>query len=268
MHYFKKYKWLLLGYLLLCGIFYYYQHLFFFQPRRLDVNHMLTFPVRIKFSEAKIPFDSATVIDVVKFEPDSGKSKGVVLFFHGNRHNVELYSTYAPYFTRNGYECWMPDYPGYGRSTGEMSVDALQQIAIQLYKMARARYQPGQIVVYGKSLGTGVAGYLAAKRDCRALVLETPYYSLDNLAGQYAFMLPVGYLMRYHLPLHQYLLEVTAPVTVVHGTRDELIPLSQAAMLANMLKPTDKMYIVPNAMHNNLPAFGTYHRAVDSLLAR
>jgi pimeloyl-ACP methyl ester carboxylesterase len=268
MVYIKKYKWLLLAYLLLCGMFYYYQHLFFFQPRRLDVNHMLTFPVRIKFSEAKIPFDSATVIDVVKFEPDSGKPKGVVLFFHGNRYNVEHYSTYAPYFTKNGYECWMPDYPGYGRSTGEMSVEALQQIAIQLYKMARVRYEPGQLVVYGKSLGTGIASYLAAKRDCKALILETPYYNLENLAGQYAFMLPVGYLMRYNLPLHQYLQDVIAPATVLHGTRDELISLTQAVMLANMLKANDKIYIVENAVHNNLPAFGIYHQVVDSVLTR
>ncbi len=265
---FKSLRWILVIYGLLCAMFWSYQHLFFFQPKALDINHVFTFPVRTKFTEAKIPFDSSTVIDVVKFLPDDTTTNGVVLFFHGNRYNVEHYSTYAPYFIKHGYECWMPDYPGYGRSTGEINIEGLKQLSVQLYKMARAKYQPNQIVVYGKSMGTGVAAYLASIRDCRHLILETPYYDLASLSKNYFFFLPIKWLIRYNLETNEYFKQVTAPITVMHGTDDELIPLPNAVRLLSSMKPTDAFYVVPGGHHNTLPEYKLYHSVVDSVMSR
>lgn len=265
----KALRWFILIYLLLCGAFYTYQHLLFFQPKALDANHVLSFPFKARFKEAKIPFDSATVIDVVKFLPsDDIPPKGVVLFFHGNRYNIEHYSTYAPYFTKQGYECWMPDYPGYGRSTGEISIEGLKELSEQLYKMARANYQPSQIVLYGKSMGTGIAAHLASVRDCRHLILETPYRNLKALAEHYAFFLPVGWLMKYKLNTDEYCKNIAAPITVVHGSDDELIPLSNAAGLLQQMKPSDVFYTIPGGRHNTLPGFELYHHVVDSVMMR
>ena len=186
---YKPIRWILLIYGLICGLFYTYQKHFFFRPKALDDQHKYQFVEGVPYTETKLPFDSATVIDVIRFLPKDS-IKGVVLFFHGNRSNVEHYSRYAPYFTRKGYECWMPDYPGFGRSTGELDIDILQKLSIQLYKMARAKYSPSQVVIYGKSLGTGIAAYLASERDCRHLLLETPYYSLASVAANYLFFAP------------------------------------------------------------------------------
>jgi pimeloyl-ACP methyl ester carboxylesterase len=261
----KKFlKYALLVYLVLCGLFYFYQHLFYFQPKKLDVKHALTFPVRIRFQEAKIKFDSATEIDLVKFLPNTPKPQGVVLFFHGNRYNVEHYSTYAPYFTRRGYECWMPDYPGYGRSTGETSIAALKELSIQLYKMANARYASDSILIYGKSLGSGVGAYLASKRDCKVLMLETPYESISNLTSEYLFMLPVKWLLHDDLETGSYLGMVAAPIVAWHGDKDELIPLSQAIRLTKVMKPSDKFMVIPGADHNGIPASASYHQSLDS----
>lgn len=265
---FKALRLIVLLYGLLCGLFWAYQHLFFFQPKSLAVNHVLTFPAHTKFVEAKIPFDSATNIDVVKFLPADSLPKGVVLFFHGNRFNVEHYSQYAPYFTKNGYECWMPDYPGYGRSTGELSIKGLEELAQQLYKMARAKYPAAQIVIYGKSLGTGIASYLASARDCKEVVLETPYYSLASIAEGYLFFLPVKWLTRYNLESNIYFSKIKAPITVIHGSSDEIISLANASSLLQFMKPTDAFYIIENGHHNTLPNFELYHHVVDSILAK
>jgi pimeloyl-ACP methyl ester carboxylesterase len=259
-------KYIVLLYIVLCGVFYSYQHLLYFQPKKLDINHALSFPMRIRFKEAKIPFDANTVIDVVKFEPDIDTPKGVVLFFHGNRYNVEHYSTYAPYFTKLGYECWMPDYPGYGRSTGEINVKILKEIALQLHKMARAKYASDSIFIYGKSLGSGIAAYLASKRDCKLLMLETPYYSMSALTAEYLFMLPVKWLLREDIATHEYLPQVTAPVIVWHGTQDELIPITQASKLIPLMKPADKFYVIPGANHNSIPASPLFNNSIDSAL--
>lgn len=265
----KKFlKYALLVYLVLCGLFYFYQHLFYFQPKKLDINHALTFPVRIRFQEAKIKFDAATEIDVVKFLPNTSRPKGVVLFFHGNRYNVEHYSTYAPYFTSRGYECWMPDYPGYGRSTGETSIPLLKDLSIQLYKMANARYASDSIVIYGKSLGSGVGAFLASKRDCKMLMLETPYESISSLTSQYLFMLPIKWLLHDDLETGNYLSMISAPVLIWHGDKDELIPLSEAARLTRSIKPSDKFLVVPNADHNGIPGSGIYHQSLDAALGK
>lgn len=266
----KFLRYIILAYLLVCGLFYAYQHLLYFQPKALNANHIFTFPVRLKFSTAQIPFDANTQIDVVKFkaDPQYSKPKGVVLFFHGNRFNVEHYSTYAPYFTKHGYEIWMPDYPGYGRSKGEIEMSILDDLAIQLYQMARAQFAPGQIVLYGKSLGTGVASFLASKRDCRHLILETPYYSLSSLTQAYAYFLPIPNLIRFNLKTGAYFKEIKAPITVLAAAKDELIPLSNSLRLLPDMKIGDAFYMVDNARHNGLPKQQLYHDILDSVLQR
>ena len=258
---------MVLCYALLCALFYNFQEKFFFQPKTLGLQHVFDFPAGMKYLTANIPFDSATVIDVIKFQPDSIKPKGVVLFFHGNRYNVEHYSNYAPYFTAMGYEVWMPDYPGYGRSKGLLTVEILKDITTQLYKMARAKYPASQITVYGKSLGTGLAAYLASVRDCKQVILETPYFSLSSIAKRFAFFLPVKWLMRFEINTNDYVEKISVPITMLHGTADELIPFDNAIRLLNYAKPTDAFYVVKNGTHNTLPKFPLYHHVIDSVLA-
>jgi len=248
-------------------LYYTYQQHFYFQPKVLGVHDAYRFAPGMKYTQSKLPFDKSTVIDVVKFLP-ADTPKGVVLFFHGNRFNVEYYSRYAPYFTKHGYECWMPDYPGFGRSTGEMNIDLLEQLSVQLYKMARANYEPAQVIIYGKSMGTGIAAYLASVRDCRHLILETPYYSLSSLTGSYLFFLPVRQLIKYNIDTYKYFGEVTAPITVLHGDKDELIPLRNAAGLLSHMKQKDAFYVVPGGHHNTLPLYPLYHRVVDSIMRK
>jgi pimeloyl-ACP methyl ester carboxylesterase len=262
----KSLRWIILIYGVLCGLFYTYQQYFYFKPKTLDAHDAYSFKDRLKYNEVSLPFDSATIIDIIKFLPEDSVSKGVVLFFHGNRFNVEHYSSYAPYFTKHGYECWMPDYPGYGRSTGEMNIDILQKLSIQLYKMARVNYRPDQIIIYGKSLGTGIAAYLASMRDCRALILETPYHSLSSLTGNYLFFMPVHLLIKYNIDTYKHFQNITAPITAMHGDKDELIPLSNALGLLNDMKPSDAFYIIPGGTHNTLPMFNVYTHVVDSVL--
>ena len=261
----KPIRWILIIYGLIAALFYSYQKHFFFQPKQLDKDHKYKFVEGVPYTETRLPFDSSTIIDVIRFLP-ADTVKGIVLFFHGNRSNVEHYSRYAPYFTAHGYECWMPDYPGYGRSTGKMDVEVLQKLSIQLYKMARVNYKPSQIVIYGKSLGTGIAAYLASQRDCRHLVLESPYFNLASVAANYLFFLPVHRLVKYNLDTYRYFDDVTAPITIVHGDKDALIPLTNSASLISHMKTSDAFYIIRNGTHNNLPSFIKYKEILDSVM--
>ena len=81
-----------------------------------------------------------------------------------------------------------------------------------------SRWKPLQIVLYGQGFGTGIAAQLASIRDCRRLILERPYYSMTSVFRRYLFLYPVGgRFLHYHLPEHEYLQKVTAPVTVIRG---------------------------------------------------
>ncbi len=113
-------------------------------------------------------------LNIVQFTTNSNK-KGIVLYFHGNRQNIERYGKFAPAFTKNGYEVWMMDYPGFGKTTGKRTEQVMYDDAFLVYKTAIKETLPQNIIIYGKSLGTGIAANLALKYKCQQLILDTPY---------------------------------------------------------------------------------------------
>jgi pimeloyl-ACP methyl ester carboxylesterase len=223
-------------------------------------------------TELNIPYDKDTKLNVVEFQaadrPADSLARGVVLYFHGNRGNIEHYNAAALDFTRHGYECWIWDYPGYGKSTGELSEQKLYDCAMALYKLARSRWPPSKIILYGRSIGTGIAAELADVRDCRRLILESPYYSLESLAFRRLPVYPWGRMLHYHFPTYLHLLHVTAPVVIFHGTADETIPYSNALRLKPLLKPGDAFLPIEGAGHHDMHDFPEFREKLDSVLDR
>ena len=159
----------------------------------------------------------------------------------------------------------MIDYPGFGKSTGDRTEQILYDDAMQLYKMARAGFSKDSIIIYGKSIGTGIAAQLASVRDCKRLILETPYYSIGALMQQFAFMYPVSWITNYHIPTYQYFENITAPITIFHGARDEVIFYKNANRLKK-IKPAAELIAIEKGKHNNLNDFPIFHQKLDSIL--
>ncbi|MBS1744328.1 MAG: alpha/beta fold hydrolase [Bacteroidetes bacterium] len=243
---------------------YYLQTRFLFHPTKLAADH--TFNIKVPFKEFLIPVNKTDTISVVKFIPADSIPKGVVIYFHGNMHNVEFYAPFAQQFTKHGYEVWMPDYPGFGKSTGELSEKKLYDVAWQVQRLALSNYTGSNVIIYGKSLGTGVAAYAATVATCRALVLETPYYSITDLFNHYAWMYPVSLMVKYTIPTHTFLEDVKAPVTIFHGTDDNVIPYSCAEKLKGNSKKGDLFITIPGGSHRDIAAHAEYIHAMDSLL--
>jgi uncharacterized protein len=255
--------WMIAIYIFLMAGFYFSQHLFFFHPTALPADYQFQFAQ--KFKEQPIQPDENTVTDIVQFLPDDS-AKGVVLYFHGNRDNIERYAPYSKIFTSQGYECWMIDYPGFGRSTGKLTTESMKLQAMQFYLLARSKFKREQVIIYGKSMGTGPACYLASTRDCRLLLLETPYYSLSSLASRFAPFLPVSWLINVDFKNGEYLQNVTAPVIAFHGTEDATIPIDNAERLKQVLKKGDRFISIEGGKHNGLTESTEYKQVVDSLL--
>lgn len=263
----KFFRWLKIivaVYCIIGIIFYYLQEKLLFHPIPLPENRAWQFAQ--PFIEANIRVDDETNFNIVQFTVPDSLRKGIVLYFHGNRENVNHYAGVAVNFTRNHYEVWMPDYPGYGKSTGVLTEQLMYDEALQAYKLARTKYLPQQIVIYGRSLGTGIAAHLAAERDTKRLILETPYYSMGSMVNRFFWMYPVARLLHYKLPTWQYLQKVTAPVNIFHGTADGVITYSQAARLKKILKPGDEFITIPGGSHNDLNTFPLMQKKLDSLM--
>jgi uncharacterized protein len=143
----------------------------------LAPDFTFTFPGR--FEEIALPSDDA-VISALYFNADH--PKGVVLYFHGNAGSLRSWGAVAASFVGRGYDVLMPDYRGYGKSSGWIaSEQMLHDDAAVAYQYLLGRYPEDQIVVYGRSIGSGIATYLAKTHRPRMLILETPYFSLKEI---------------------------------------------------------------------------------------
>ena len=263
----RLWRWLKIIIILYCLIgigIYFLQDKILFHPEPLDKNYKYAFATSHK--EVNIPYAANSNLNIIQFHAKDSIAKGVVLYFHGNRKNIAHYAKFAPNFTKHGYEVWMIDYPGFGKSTGVFSEQALYDWALTFYKLARAKYAPDSIIIYGKSLGSGIAAQLASVRDCKSLILETPYYSFPSVVGSYLPIYPVNKMIHFKIPTWKYLQNVTAPVTIFHGTYDGVIPIRNGKRLKQFLKPGDEFLVVKDGSHNDLNDFSMYQQKLDSLL--
>ena len=263
----KIFRWIkivLLIYASVGIILFYLQDKFLFHPQKLASNYQFKFDG--KFEEINIAFNEVDTMNLIKFFPEKMPSKGVVIYYHGNMENVEHYAAFTKPFTKNGYEVWMEDYPGFGKSTGEITEKKLYDQAFEVKRMADAKFAADSIVIYGKSLGTGIAANVAGRSKAKMLVLETPYYSIPSLFSSYAFMYPNQMMSNYKIPTHLFLEDVFYPVIIFHGTNDGVIPLRCAKKLTPVLKSTDKFIVVDGATHQNINAKAVYYKVIDSLL--
>jgi hypothetical protein len=243
---------------------FYLQDYILFHPDKIERNIAWKFDV--PFEEIDLPYNKTDTINMVKFFPSDSVRKGVVLYFHGNKENIGRYAKYAANFTKQGYEVWMEDYPGFGKSVGIRNEKLLYKEAEQVYKMAAAKYQHDSIIIYGKSFGTGIAAFVAATNDARQLILETPYYSIPALFSAYAPIYPAERMSNYKIPTNEYLSTIKYPIAIFHGTDDGVIPYRCAKKLKEVLKPTDEFITIQDGTHHNLNDFAVFHQKLDSLL--
>ncbi len=259
----RWFKIILLVYIVAGLALYFLQDKILFHPQKLPADHSFSFPT--PFKEINLPVNEEKNLNIIQFTVPDSLCKGVVLYFHGNRNNIERYAAYAEHFNRNQYEVWMMDYPGFGKSTGTLTEEIIYKDAARVYQMARSRFAKDSIILYGKSLGSGVAAQLASIKDCKKLILETPYYSVVNLFGHYAFIFPPRLISKYHFPTYRYLEKVDVPITILHGTSDGIIPFSQSVKLKNKF-PGIQLVGIKDGSHNDLSEFPAFQNSLDSIL--
>lgn len=243
--------------------FYFFQDFIFFRAKRIEQNTAFAFDV--PFKEINIPYNHEYNFSIVQFFASKPKKK-LVLYFHGNHTNINRYAKHAQNFTSLGYDVWMCDYPTFGKTTGKLTEDILYKEADAFYALAKQQYHDSNIVIYGKSFGTGVASYLASKTNTNQLILETPYNSFVDVARQWGFMYPCQWIVKYKLPSNEFVSKTKQPITIFHGTDDRTIYYSNAIKLKAFLKPNDNFITIEGAAHNNIPSYDVYNKTLKDLL--
>jgi fermentation-respiration switch protein FrsA (DUF1100 family) len=159
--------------------------------------------------------------------------KGAALVLHGNAGSIALRIDWLRMFHELGYAAFVVDYRGYGRSTGSPDEKGTYDDARAAfdYLVARERWQPGDIVIVGESLGGAIAAELASHTAPRALVLQSAFTSVPDLAQRLYPIFPARWISRFSYDTRGFLAHVSAPVFVAHSRSDEIIPFSHGQAL-------------------------------------
>ena len=228
----------------LCGVLFVFQRslLYFPQPRSNQAGSTL------------MTLETGTGTVAVSTRPMAGPD--ALVYFGGNAEDV---SRNMPDFadTFPGSAIYLMHYPGYGGSSGSPTERGIVEDALALFDRVHAAHP--DVVVVGRSLGSGVAVHLASLRPVARLVLVTPYDSLGDVAAYHYPYVPVRWLMRDKYESWRYAPQVTAPTRIIAAGDDEVIPRTSTERLRTRFKDGLVSYVVIAGVgHNSISESAEY----------
>jgi uncharacterized protein len=177
-------------------------------------------------------------------------SKPVILYLHGNASNLARRTSRFQQLTRNGAGLLAVSWRGYGGSEGEPSEEGFRtDAAAAVAHLGRRGIGPERIVVFGESLGSGIAVMLGAELPVKALILDSPYDSIAAIAAQRYWWLPVNLLMRDPFRAIEAAPRVKAPVLALACTDDWLTPYEGAQRLLQVLGGPQRLITFDRRCH-------------------
>ncbi|MFL5040621.1 MAG: alpha/beta hydrolase [Xanthobacteraceae bacterium] len=223
-------------------------------------------PASVGFPEAaEVVLDTADREKVIVWHVPPRHGKPVVLYFQGNGGGLNLRARRFRQLIAAGAGLIALGYRGYGGSSGHPSEAGLLHDAAAAYRFATGLYPAERVALWGESLGTGVAVALAAERPVGRVVLESPFTSaVDIAAAAYPFV-PVRWLMKDQFRSDQRIANVTAPVLVLHGTRDTIVPLAYGERLYGLIRAPKRFVRIADANHNDHDEYGAVDLVVSFL---
>jgi uncharacterized protein len=191
-------------------------------------------------------------------------SRSLIFYYGGNGEEVSF--NLPDFQNRFTASALLMNYRGYGESTGKPSEKNLYADALSVYDAAISKLQPAKIIVIGRSLGTGVATYLAKHRKCDAMVLITPFDSLQSVASSYYPFLPVSLLLRHKFRSDLNVPDLKIPTLILAAQDDQIIDASHTQRLIEQFTVKPKVVNIADAGHNNIQQFPIYWSELQSFI--
>ena len=223
-----------------------------FAPDVLPASHRFTVEPDVHELWIDVPGARLNALHLRLPKPD-----GVVFFLHGNGGNLESWFVNAGFYRQANLDLFMIDYRGYGKSSGRIeSQDQLEADVRAAWAAVAPRYAGQRRVIYGRSLGSGLAATLAVEVQPELTVLVSPFESMAAMASEHYPWVPSA-VLRYPMRTDLALPQIRGPVWMAHGELDALIPPRHAERLL-VRQPRARLLRVAGAGHNDIQEFDTY----------
>jgi len=214
-------------------------------------------PAAVGLPEAEeVVLDTADGEKVIAWHAKPRDGKPVIIYFQGNGGGLNLRAWRFHQMVAAGNGLIALCYRGFGGSSGHPTEAGLLQDAAAAYAFATRLYPPERIVLWGESLGTGVAVALAAERPVARVLLESPFTSAVDIARAAYPFVPVRWLMKDQFRSDQRVANISAPVLVLHGVRDTVVPLGYGERLYGLIRAPKRFIRLADANHNDHDQYG------------
>jgi len=254
--------YIIIGIIVLSILVYFLQEKFIFKPEKLKQDFQ--FKYDIPFKELFFDIEPGVRINGLHFYRE--QPLGLILYFHGNTRSIKGWARYAKDFYRYNYDVVLVDYRGFGKSTGKRNEKEMLSDMQFVYDVLAKQYREHHIIVYGRSLGSGFATKVASENKPRYLILDSPYYNFQKVVERFLPILPIRYVLRYHLRTDKWILHVNCHTYIIHGTKDRLIPIKHSEALQKLNPGKITLIRIHGGGHNNLPKFDEYHNFIRDIL--
>ena len=238
------------------GCLYSWQRNMIFFPHPLDENAEHVAP----FKEFEVTFsNNGATLHGWLLNP--GRDR-LIIYYGGNAE--ELSYTLGDYSSFSNFSALMVNYRGYGKSTGSPGEAEFFKDALHIFDLQRGKYK--QIILIGRSIGSGVACYVAANRDAEKVVLITPFDSLLNIARKCYPYLPVSLVLRHRFDSFSYASKAKEKCLFILAKEDALIPNENSKRLFGEWAGEKEMLVIEGADHNSVGTYGQFWQAIREFI--
>ncbi len=256
------YVYIIIGYIVLLALVYLVQERFIFRPEKLAKDFQYKYDVPFK----ELNFEVAAGVTINGLHFHVKQPKGLLLYFHGNTRSIKGWAKYARDFFRYQYDVVLVDYRGFGKSTGRRNEEDMLSDMQFVYEQLTLNIPQSEMIVYGRSIGSGFAAKVASDNTPRYLILDAPYYSFLDVMKRLLPIIPHRLLLRYQLRTDRWILKVKCHTYILHGTKDFLIPIVNSEKLQALNPSKITLIRIHGGGHNNLPSFPEYHNFIRDIL--
>ena len=244
-----------------------FEDVFVFHPSAWDDRNWAQLS-GLPLEEVWLPVDEA--VTVFGWFIDAGPTTPVLLWCHGNAGNVSHRLENMRQLFQRGISLFIFDYRGYGQSTGVPSEAGLYQdgLASYDYLVQQRRIAPERLIIFGRSLGSGVAGEIAIRRPSAGMIVESSFPSIQSMSDHHYFGIPTRWLMEVDFNLAEKVRALHVPLLVIHGEQDSIVPMALGRQVFEAAPEPKRWYSVSGADHNDVPFVGgeLYFREIDTFI--
>ncbi|WP_207535651.1 alpha/beta hydrolase [Desertivirga arenae] len=249
-------------YIALCLWFYNSQDKALFKSVKHPSNYRYQFA--IPFEERNITMKDGKRLNGLLFKAKA--SKGLILWLPGGRGMLDSVGQDANSYTKMGYDIFLLNYRGFGKSEGKVSSEEqFNQDLLAVYDNLQKEYG-NNIYIFGYSLSSGPAAFLATQRSPKSLVLIAPYYNFTEFVQKSLPYIPAGLLLKYKFPTDKYLPLVKCSVYLIHGEKDDKIDPNVSVRLKELVKSSGELFILKDQKHNQFEKNPEYISVVKKIL--